>query len=670
MSNSGSSLAKNDPPSPLRFRQAVSDPAPMEVDCKESQQYLAIILATAQVGIIVIEAESHVIMEANPKAVELIGLSREEILGSVCHKSICPSEIGQCPITDLDECIDCCDRQVTTTGGYITVVKTVAKITLRGRLHLVESFLDISDRKRTEEALRASEERYRDLLDNANDLVQSVDANGSFVYVNRAWKETLGYTDAEVASLKVFDVICPSCQEHCSALFREIMGGAAIPRVEVKFVARDGRVVDLEGSINCCVVDGKPALTRGIFRDITERKRMEQELQQSEERYRQLVEHAPEAIVVHRDGKFLYANREAAELFGVEAPEQLVGQQFLSVIHPDFRELITSSMQLLEDPGSVVPLVEIQVMRLAGGIVDVELVGTSISLEGKPAIQVLLRDITQRKKLEKELEQERDQWQRKLETKVEEKTRHLKDAQAKLIQSEKMATLGEVVSGASHELNNPLAGILSAIQLLRSTALSQPIVPALMDGIDVLENIESATIRCQKIVEDLIRFSTQTRCDFSQMQVNEVLKDSLEAMSDQFIRGGIQVNWHMDSGLPPIEGDFLKLFEMFTNILQNAKNALPDQGLVEITTRLVKKYGQTPHVTVCIRDTGSGIPAKNLSKIFDPFFTTKPVGRGPGLGLTVSYGIIKRHGGDVDVRSTLGKGTKVTVTLPVRQPKK
>jgi PAS domain S-box-containing protein len=666
-----SSVDHTEQPPASDLQQGVFAAGPLQVGCQESQQYLATILATVQVGIVVIDAESHTIVEANPKAVELIDASREEILGSICHKYICPAEVGQCPITDLNHCVDCSDRQVITAKGKcITVVKTVAKITVGGRLHLVESFLDISDRKRAEEALRLSEERYRDLLENANDLVQSVDINGAFVYVNQAWKNALGYTDAEIAALTVFDVICPSFHAHCSLLFQELIGGATLPPVEVNFLAKDGREVALEGNINCSFVDGKPALTRGIFRDITERKRMERELQQSEERYRQLVEHAPEAIVVHRDGSFLYANREAADLFGVESPAQLVGQQVMPLIHPDYRELFNYRTQLLTEPGSASPVLEIQLLQPNGGTVDAELVGTGISLEGKPAVQAMLRDTTQRKLLEKKLQQEQNQWQRKLEIKVEEKTRHLKEAQAKLIQSEKMATLGEVVSGASHELNNPLAGILSAIQLLRSTALTQPIVPALMDGIDVLENIESAAIRCQKIVEDLIRFSTQTRCEFLPMQLNEVLRDSLEAMSDQFLRGGIEVKWQVDATLPSIEGDFLKLFEMFTNILQNAKNALPDEGMVEISTRLVKKYAQTPHVMVCIRDTGSGIPAKNLSKIFDPFFTTKPVGRGPGLGLTVSYGIIKRHGGDVDVRSTIGKGTKVTVALPVRQPKK
>jgi len=279
------SLNQENPCRVQPLHESIFAASPQEGPRAESQQYLAAILATAQVGILVIDAENHVIVEANPKALEVIGVTREEILGSVCHKFICAAEIGHCPITDLGHGIDCCERQVVTANGeHVTVVKSVAKITLRGRLHLVESFLDISERKRTEAALKQSEERYRDLLDNASDLIQSVDPTGSFIYVNRAWKETLGYSDPEIAAMKVFDIICPDCREGCLQLFQQIMQGAAIPRVEVQFVAKDGRVVSLEGSINCNFVNGKATLTRGIFRDITERKRMERELQQSEER--------------------------------------------------------------------------------------------------------------------------------------------------------------------------------------------------------------------------------------------------------------------------------------------------------------------------------------------------------------------------------------------------
>jgi len=638
----------------------------LEGELEENQHFLGTIFATVQVGIFVIDAETHTIVDVNPKAAAIIGFSREEIIGSPCHRFICQPDDWQCPITVLGQVVDNAERRLRTAdGSCITIVKTVARVKLRGRERLVESFLDISSRIGTEEALKQSEERFHDLLENANDLIQSVDENGSFIYVNRAWKETMGYSDEEIATLRVFDIISPTCRDHCSLLFKEILKGTTIPRVDVQFTAKSGEVIELEGSITCSGTPGKPVVTRGIFRDITDRKIVERMLQQSEDRYRKLFENAPEAILVQSEGVWLYVNHQACRLFGVERPEHLIGLKVVAGIHPDYREQVAASILKVTDSQLASPLQESKVLRQDGSVIDVEATCTGITFQGKPATQMIIRDITQRKRDEAE----RAQWNIQLEKKVEEKTRHLKEAQAKLIQSEKMATLGEVISGASHELNNPLAGILGAIQILRRSALAQPIGSELMEGIDVLEDMESAAIRCQNIVNDLIRFSTQARCNFSPIDLNQVLKDTLEIMAEQYSERGITVHWSADPALPALEGDFVKLLEVFVNLLQNAKSALADGGTLGITTKLVKRYGEPPQIVVRVRDNGCGIPAQNLGKIFDPFFTTKPPGKGPGLGLTVSYGIIKRHGGDIDVRSTVSKGTEVTVTLPLKQAK-
>ncbi|QWV98428.1 PAS domain S-box protein [Geomonas nitrogeniifigens] len=635
-------------------------------ELEESRKRLSAVFDTVQVGIVIIDAETHTIVDANPKAVEMIGTGREEVVGSVCHCFICPEQDGHCPITDQGQRIDNAERQLLRpNGASITVVKTVARVKLYGRDHLIESFLDITDRKRAEEELRESEERYRDILENANDLIQSVDAKGNFIYVNSAWKKTMGYSDQDLASMNIFDVIKPCCQSHCATMFDQLKSGARIPRVEVEFVAKDGRSIILEGSINCNTSNGQAISTRGIFRDITERKKMEAELTQSEDRYRKLFENAPEAILVQSGGRYLCANKQACVLLGVDRPEELVGQSIFSFVDPEFHAMVLERIQRIEETGEPSPLRESRMVQKDGTVIDVEAVATGIVFQGQQAIQVIIRDITERK----QVEEQRRELNSRLEKMVEEKTRHLKEAQAKLIQSEKMATLGEVIAGAAHELNNPLAGILGAIQMLRSNALANPIDPDLMEGIDVLESIESAAVRCQKIVEDLVRFTTQARCNFSDMDINEVLKDTLDIMSGPFEEQKIDVSLDLDPEVPRIEGDFVKLLEVYVNLLQNAKSALPNGGRIDISTGLVKKYGEPLQVSVVIRDDGCGIPPQNLAKIFDPFFTTKPVGKGPGLGLTVCYGIVKRHGGDIDVRSTVGKGTEVTVTVPVRQQK-
>lgn len=639
----------------------------IEGELLESQHYLSTVFATVQVGILIIDAETHTIVEVNPTGAAIIGCPREQIIGSPCNRFVCRQENWQCPITELGLTVDNAERVLHRADGEcITIVKTVAKVKLHGRDHLVESFLDISGRIATENALKQSEERYHDILENANDLIQSVDPDGSFLYVNRAWKQAMGYSDQELASLKIFDVISPACRDHCVAMFQAIMSGESIPRVDVQFITKSGKVVELEGSINCSRLDGRPSVTRGIFRDITERKAMERELRQSEDRYRKLFENAPDAILVQSEGRYLFVNNQACKLFGADSPDQLVGVRVTATIHPDYRELVEHRIRQVSDSDLATPVRELKILRLDGSAIDVEATGTSITFQGQPATQVIIRDISERKLVEKE----RSEWNDRLEQQVEEKTRHLKEAQAKLIQSEKMATLGEVISGASHELNNPLAGILGAIQMLRSSAFTQTIEVELTEGGAVLDDMESAAFRCQNIVDKLTRFSTQAPCDFSQMDINQVLKDALEIMGEQFAEKGITMSWVPDPELPPIDGDFVKLLEVFVYLLKNAKSALPDGGILEISTELAKTGGEFPLVVTRIRDFGCGIPVENLGKIFDPFFTTKFFGRGPGLGLTVSYGIIKRHGGDIDVRSTVGKETEVTVTLPLKQLKK
>jgi len=137
---------------------------------------------------------------------------------------------------------------------------------------------EITERKRAEEALRESEERYRDLFENANDLIQSVNPDGRFLYVNRVWRETLGYTREEVSRLSLFDIIHPDSEAHCMEVFQRVISGGSVDRVEAAFITKDGRKIIVEGSANCRFVDGKPVATRGIFRNITERKQMEEAL--------------------------------------------------------------------------------------------------------------------------------------------------------------------------------------------------------------------------------------------------------------------------------------------------------------------------------------------------------------------------------------------------------
>jgi len=184
---------------------------------------------------------------------------------------------------------------------------------------------DITVRKRAEEAVRESEERYRDLFENANDLIQIVAADGHLLYANRAWRETLEYNAEEITRLSIADTVQPKLIDHCMQIFRRLMAGEDIGRIEVTFVSKSGKEIAVEGSANCKFVDGKPVSTRGIFRDITERKRAEESLQASEKRYRRFVEgNAAAYMCTAVDGRILECNESMLRMLGFRSREELL----------------------------------------------------------------------------------------------------------------------------------------------------------------------------------------------------------------------------------------------------------------------------------------------------------------------------------------------------------
>ena len=195
---------------------------------------------------------------------------------------------------------------------------------------------DITARRQAEraikyhtKALRESEEKYRDLFENANDLIQSVTPEGRFVYVNRAWKETLSYNDDEVQDISLFDIIHPASRTHCREVFERVIGGERVDNVEAVFVAKNGREVIVEGSASCRFEKGEPVSTRGIFRDVTARKRAAEELRESEARLRRIIETAGEGVwLIDRDGKTTFANEQMARMLGCDLDEFLAGHLY------------------------------------------------------------------------------------------------------------------------------------------------------------------------------------------------------------------------------------------------------------------------------------------------------------------------------------------------------
>ena len=243
-----------------------------------------------------------------------------------------------------------------------------------------------------------------------------------------------------------------------------------------------------------------------------------------------------------------------------------------------------------------------------------------------------------------------------LEKKVEERTQELQETQAQLIQSEKLASIGQLAAGVAHEINNPLGVMLGFTQVMlkklpESDRLCKP-----------LSSIEREGLRCKKIIQGLLDFSRRSTPTLQPVNLNESVEAACKLIEHQITIDNVRLIKGLAPNLPNIEADANQLQQVFVNLIVNAYQAMHQGGDLRITTRAVGNQ-----VQAIFADSGMGISPENLKHIFDPFFTTKEVGKGTGLGLSVSYGIIESHGGKIEVDSQVGGGTRFVVSLPVNR---
>ena len=232
----------------------------------------------------------------------------------------------------------------------------------------------------------------------------------------------------------------------------------------------------------------------------------------------------------------------------------------------------------------------------------------------------------------------------------------LRETQQQLIQSEKMASVGQLAAGVAHEINNPLGTILLYSHMILEKLEQKD------SRREELDTIAKEATRCRDIVRGLLDFARQRKLQAENVDVNKILEEGLSLVAAQPAFQKVEIDKTLDPSLPATEGDPVQLKEVFLNILSNAGEAMPGGGRVTVVSRF-REVGSHP-IEIMIRDTGQGIPQENLNKLFMPFFTTKKIGQGTGLGLAIAYGIVKMHRGAIEVQSKVGEGTTFWVKLP------
>ncbi len=303
-----------------------------------------------------------------------------------------------------------------------------------------------------------------------------------------------------------------------------------------------------------------------------------------------------------------------------------------------------------------VKLLEQGMRRLATGNFD-----TPIDIRSSDEMGLLARTFNTMAADIKEYRENMENWTKNLQDEVDRKTTEIVNAQEQIINAEKLASLGRMSAGVAHELNSPLTGIITFAHFLKSR--TPPDKSQDLEDINVI--IEQAE-RCTKIIKGMLGFARKGVSEVTDIDVNELLKLTVEMVKNQAKFHNVNLVMELGADLAPVKIDPNSMQQVFLNMLTNAADAMNDKGEIRLATREVSE-GPGPgnrFVEIEVTDNGPGIYPNNLGKIFEPFFTTKPVGKGTGLGLPVSYGIVKKHGGDIVVRSKVGEGTSFFIRLP------
>ncbi|RPH51930.1 MAG: PAS domain-containing protein [Desulfobacteraceae bacterium] len=269
------------------------------------------------------------------------------------------------------------------------------------------------------------------------------------------------------------------------------------------------------------------------------------------------------------------------------------------------------------------------------------------------------RDITARMEEEEEIT-------RRLEQMVEERTSQLKETHEKLIHKDKMASLGKLSASVVHEINNPIAGILNLILLIKRIIRENPVgMKDLKEFSRYLDLMENETRRTSRIVSYLLAFSRQNKMELRPLNLNNLIENNLFLNSNLLKINNVKVQYRPDKNMPEIVGSEDQLQQVIMNLVSNAVESVESKGRGILTIE-TKYFSRKKRIAATFKDTGIGIPQENLTRIFEPFFTTKKQGKGVGLGLSLAYGIVQDHGGAIHVDSKIGKGTSFKIDLPLR----
>jgi len=551
-------------------------------------------------------------------------------------------------------------RITAKTGAAKDVIISSALIVREGQKYFLSIYLDISERKQFERALRQSERKLRAIFDQAFQFVGLMTVEGVLVDANRTALEFSGYEAHDVLGKPFWDtpwwIHSPALQDKLKQAVHSAARGECV-RFEATHIDKHGALHYVDFSLRPVTDEsGKVIFLIPEGRDITERKKMETAM----ERLAAIVEHSDDAII-GRDlgGTITSWNNAATKMYGYSRDEA-TGSNISIIVPPDrVFEMAGVNKKLMR--GEAVARFETKRLKKDGTLIDVSLTVSPVKDgDGKiTGFATIFHNITLRKKTEMAL---RDAYAK------------LKRAQDQLIQAEKMEAVGTLASGVAHEVKNPLGIILQSVNYLEDK-----FPKGRKDIAQVLRVTKDNIKRADDIVRSLLEFSKAEALDISPADINAILNKSVSLMRYHVKQEGVKIVKEFDGGLPLALVDKGKMEQVFINILINAFQAMPGGGKLFLRSSVIRmvttewercsqesKYFMSGEeaVAVEIEDTGTGIPGKIMGKIFDPFFTTKGA-RGSGLGLSVTRSLLDMQNACIKITSVEGKGTKVIIAMKI-----
>jgi len=503
-------------------------------------------------------------------------------------------------------------------GAEVPVELTSAYTTYKGQRANVAFIRDITERK-------WAEEEQNKFFDSSLHLLLIAGLDGYIKRINPGWTEVLGYTVEELIGTSFFELVHPDDRAATLAEMDKLSTGIVTLCFENRYRCKDGSYRLLAWA---AVPHPETGLVYAIAQDITERKRAEEALSESEDKYRKLFELGSDALflIEVETGRILDLNDTALKMYGYSREEAL------QMKNTDFSAEPAQTRQATVEHEQQIPVRYHK--KKDGTIFPTDISVAYFTWYGKEVCIAAIRDITERKQ-------------------AEERERRL---QEELNHSSRLASIGELAAGVAHEINNPLTGILGFSQRLLRKSADEEVSRD-------LEMIHNEALRAAKVVENLLTFARRREPTKEYSDINDIVQKALELRAYELKTSNIEVVTDLAPSLPKTIADFQQIQEVFLNIILNAEQAMTEAkggGKLIIKTQEINGY-----IRVSLTDDGPGIPAENLDRLFNPFFTTRGERGGTGLGLSVCHGIVTGHGGRIYARSKLGKGATFIVELPV-----